>query len=46
MASGAYCLVQTRLRGRTWLRTTIMNPLTERRDLEGLVAAVRQEVTA
>jgi L-2,4-diaminobutyrate decarboxylase len=42
IASGAYYLVQTKLRGRTWLRTTIMNPDTRRQDLIGLLDAVRQ----
>ena len=40
MQSGAFHLVKTVLRGRTFLRTTLINPLTTPEDLEGLLAAV------
>jgi len=36
--SGQYHLVKTVLRGRTYLRTTLINPLTTAADLEGLLA--------
>jgi L-2,4-diaminobutyrate decarboxylase len=38
--SGAFHLVKTVLRGRTYLRTTVVNPLTTEGDLQGLLAAV------
>ena len=38
--SGAFHLVKTVLRGRTYLRTTLVNPLTTEDDLQGLLAAV------
>lgn len=38
---GLYYLVQTSLRGRSYLRTTIINPLTTDADLEQLLAAIR-----
>jgi len=37
--SGAFHLVKTALRGRTWLRTTLINPLTTEADLQALLAA-------
>ena len=40
-ASGSYYLVQTRLRGTTWLRCALMNPETTRDDLLGLLVALR-----
>jgi L-2,4-diaminobutyrate decarboxylase len=40
-ASGSYYLVQTRLRGATWLRSALMNADTTRDDLLGLLAALR-----
>ena len=39
--SGAFYLVKTRLRDRTYLRTTIINPRTTERDLEALLTAIR-----
>jgi L-2,4-diaminobutyrate decarboxylase len=42
--SGAFHLVKTSLRGRTYLRTTLINPLTTEADLEALLARV--ETTA
>lgn len=33
----AFHLVKTQLRGRTWLRTTLINPLTAREDLTALM---------
>jgi L-2,4-diaminobutyrate decarboxylase len=38
---GGFYLVRTRLRGRTWLRTTLMSPYTQERDLDALLEAVR-----
>jgi len=40
-ASGSYYLVQTRLRGSTWLRCALMNAETTRGDLLGLLGALR-----
>lgn len=37
---GSFHLVKTRLRGATWLRTTLINPLTTESDLEALLARV------
>lgn len=37
---GSFYIVQTRLRGRTWLRTTIINPETEASDLDALMARI------
>jgi L-2,4-diaminobutyrate decarboxylase len=34
---GSFHLVKTQLRGRTWLRTTLINPLTTEQDLEALM---------
>jgi L-2,4-diaminobutyrate decarboxylase len=39
--SGRFFLVQTALGGRTWLRTSLMNPLTTDADLSALLDAVR-----
>jgi L-2,4-diaminobutyrate decarboxylase len=39
--SGAFYLVKTRLRDRTYLRTTIINPRTTENDLSALLMAVR-----
>lgn len=39
---GAFYLVQARLRGRLYLRTTLMNPLTEESDLRALLEALRR----
>lgn len=40
---GDFYLVQTRLPGRgTWLRTTLVNPLTTDEDLSALLSAIRQ----
>jgi L-2,4-diaminobutyrate decarboxylase len=39
--SGAFYVVKTRLRDRTWLRTTIINPRTTRGDLSALIEAIR-----
>jgi L-2,4-diaminobutyrate decarboxylase len=41
VAGGRYFLVQTVLRGKVYLRTTLMNPRTTIGDLEGLLAAIR-----
>ena len=38
--SGAYHIVKTVLRGKTWLRVTVMNPLTSQEDLTALLATV------
>ena len=40
--SGGFYLVQARLRGRLYLRTVLMNPLTEEEDLRELIRAVRR----
>ncbi len=40
LAEGSYYLVTTRLAGKTWLRTTIINPATTLADLEGLLDRV------
>lgn len=37
---GSFYLVKTTLRSRTWLRTTLINPLTTEADLEALLARV------
>jgi L-2,4-diaminobutyrate decarboxylase len=39
--SGDYYIVQTTLDGRAALRVTVMNPLTTREDLAGLLTAIR-----
>jgi L-2,4-diaminobutyrate decarboxylase len=39
---GDFYLVQTSLRGGTWLRTTLINPLTTDAELEALLEALRQ----
>ena len=43
---GSFYLVKTSLRGRTWLRTTLINPLTEDRDLEALLLRAEQLAAA
>ena len=40
--SGAFFLVRTMLRGRVWLRTTLMNPRTTEDDLRALLPEVRR----
>jgi L-2,4-diaminobutyrate decarboxylase len=40
--SGEFYLVQTRLDGRSVLRTTLINPLTTGEDLRELVACLRR----
>jgi L-2,4-diaminobutyrate decarboxylase len=42
--SGEYYIVQTVIRGRTWLRTALMNPFTQPEHLEALMDAI--ETTA
>jgi L-2,4-diaminobutyrate decarboxylase len=37
---GSFHLVKTSLHGRTWLRTTLINPLTTEADLDALLAAL------
>ena len=37
---GSFFIVKTQVRGRTWLRTTIINPLTTFADLEALLARI------
>ena len=41
--SGQYYIVQTRVHGETWLRTTLMNPLTRQEDLEGILREIRSQ---
>ena len=43
--SGAFYLVKTRLRDRTYLRTTIINPRTSESDLSALLTAIRAAVS-
>ena len=37
LREGTFYVVQTRLKGRTWLRTALMNPLTTQDELHGLL---------
>jgi len=46
LADGSHYLVQTTLRGRRWLRTALMNPLTTLGDLAALLDAVDREPVA
>lgn len=39
--SGTFHLTQVTLAGQTWLRTTIMNPLTRESDLDNLIESIR-----
>ena len=41
LAQGEFYLVQTRLSGALWLRTTLINPFTTEDDLERLMQAIR-----
>lgn len=41
VASGAFYLVQTRLHGALWLRTTLIHPLTSGSDLDALLSSLR-----
>jgi L-2,4-diaminobutyrate decarboxylase len=41
VASGRFLIVRTALRGKVYLRTALMNPLTTEADLDALMAAVR-----
>lgn len=41
VASGAFYLVQTRLRDAVWLRTTLIHPFTAESDLEALLVSLR-----
>lgn len=41
LATGRFYLVKTRLKGRTWLRTTLLNPSTTLDDLRALVELLR-----
>jgi L-2,4-diaminobutyrate decarboxylase len=43
--SGAFYVVKTRLGGKTWLRTTIINPRTGEAELRALLAALRVAAT-
>jgi L-2,4-diaminobutyrate decarboxylase len=40
--SGAFHLTQVTLHDRTWLRTTLMNPMTQASDLEALLLTIKQ----
>ena len=42
LAEGAFYIVQTRLRGGLYLRTTLINPATREQDLVDLMAAIRR----
>jgi L-2,4-diaminobutyrate decarboxylase len=41
IADGRFYILKTRVRGAVWLRTALMNPLTEDRDLDELLAYLR-----
>ncbi|MEN0004848.1 MAG: aminotransferase class I/II-fold pyridoxal phosphate-dependent enzyme [Bacteroidota bacterium] len=41
---GTYYIVQTKIKGETWLRTTLTNPFTEVRHLEGLLDRIEEVV--
>jgi hypothetical protein len=41
LADGRFYILKTRARGALWLRSAIMNPLTEPRDLDELIAHLR-----
>lgn len=40
VAAGDYFITRTRIRGETWLRLVVMNPLTSDADLDALLAAI------
>lgn len=42
LESGRWVVVSTRLQGRQWLRTTLMNPFTTPTDLEALLENIRE----
>jgi L-2,4-diaminobutyrate decarboxylase len=42
LEQGDFYIVKTKLRGRTYLRSTIINPRTTRADLERLIATIRE----
>lgn len=42
IARGGFFLVQTRVEGRVWLRTTLTNPLTTPAHLDALLSAIRE----
>ncbi|MFO0735390.1 MAG: aminotransferase class I/II-fold pyridoxal phosphate-dependent enzyme [Labilithrix sp.] len=42
LEKGDFYVVKTKLRGRTFLRTTLINPRTTRADLERLISALRE----
>ena len=46
VSEGSFYLVKTVLRGRTWLRCTLINPRTEAADLETLLARVEALATS
>jgi L-2,4-diaminobutyrate decarboxylase len=46
LAEGSFYLVQTGLGGKTWLRTTLINPLTSDQDLLALLERVRAAAAA
>ena len=43
LEDGSFYIVQTKLRGATWLRITIMNPLTTMEDLDSLAMNVKKQ---
>ena len=42
MRDGTYYIVNTRIRGRYYMRVALMNPLTGRTDLEGLLDMIQK----
>lgn len=42
LAKGEFYIVQTTLAGEVWLRTSLMNPETDERELRALIVAIRQ----
>ncbi|HEY0268771.1 MAG TPA: pyridoxal-dependent decarboxylase, partial [Methyloradius sp.] len=44
--NGAFHLTQVTLHDHTWLRTTLMNPVTQASDLEALLLAVKQAASS
>ncbi len=43
--NGEFHLTQVELHGKLWLRTTLMNPLTEAHDMDALITSIRKHST-